>query len=94
METKSDAIHRKLSAQARQLTITKFAHKAAIESDARHAAILATLDVTAERRRSARLDRGHDLALVLGQPVTLGGAKSFAVAAENIRHLQLRAHDP
>jgi hypothetical protein len=51
------------------------------------AAILAALDMTAERRRSARLDRGHDLALVVGQPVALGSAKSVAVAAENIRHL-------
>ena len=56
---------------------------------------VAALDMTAERRRSACLDRGHDLALVVGQPVALGSAKSAAVAAENIRHLQLlRAHDP
>jgi hypothetical protein len=39
---------------------------AAIESNADRAAILATLDMTAEGRRSARLDRGHDLALVMG----------------------------
>jgi hypothetical protein len=39
---------------------------AAIESDADRAAILATLDMAAEGRRSARLDRGHDLALVMG----------------------------
>ena len=56
------------------------------------AAILAALDMTAERWRSACLDRGCDLALVVGQPVALGSAKSVAVAAENIRHLQfLRA---
>src|SRR5271165_6352696 len=62
---------------------------------ARLAAILAALDMTAERRRSACLDRGHDLALVVEQPVALGSAKSVAVAAENIRRLQLlRAHDP
>jgi hypothetical protein len=30
----------------------------------------------------------------VGQSVTLGGAKSVAVAAENVRHLELRAHDP
>ena len=65
-----------------------------IVGDARLAAILAALDMTAERWRSAA-DRGHDLALVVGQPVALGSAKSVAVAAENIRHLQLlRAHDP
>jgi hypothetical protein len=67
---------------------------AAIEGDAGHAAILATLDVTAQRLRSARLDRGHDLELLVGQPVTLGSAKSVAVAAEDVRHLQLRAHEP
>jgi hypothetical protein len=81
--------------QPRQpLTLRAVPVATTIEGDANCAAILATLDVTAERRRSARLDRGHDPSLVVGQPGALGSAKSFAVAAENIRHLQLRAHDP
>ena len=67
---------------------------AAIENDADRAAILATLDMTAERRRSARLDRGHHLALLMRQTAALGGAKSLAMAAEDVRHLQLRAHEP
>jgi hypothetical protein len=66
MGRKIAAIHRKAVTPARQLPITECAHKAAIESDADRAAILATLDMTAEGRRSARLDRGHDLALVMG----------------------------
>jgi hypothetical protein len=38
--------------------------------------------MTAERRRSACLDRGHDLALVVGQPVAFGcAAKCRALAA-------------
>src|SRR5271166_243258 len=95
MESRSATIHRKMPIPARQLPITGSAHKTRIVGDARLAAILAALDMTAERRRSACLDRGHDLALVVGQPVALGSAKSVAVAAEKIRHLQLlRAHDP
>ena len=42
---------------------------------------------------SACFDRGHDLALIVGEPVALHSAKSVAVAAKNIRHLQLRTHD-
>ena len=60
--------------------------------DADLAAILAPLDMTAERRRSACLDRGHDLALIEGEPVALRSAKRVAVAAKNVRHLQLRTH--
>ena len=56
------------------------------------AAILAPLDMTAERRRSACLDRGHDLALIEREPVALRSTKRVAVAAENVRHLQLRTH--
>ena len=55
---------------------------AGIVGDADLAAILAPLDMTAERRRSACLDRGHDLALIEGEPVALRSAKRIAVAAE------------
>jgi hypothetical protein len=76
------------------LTLWAVSIATGIVRDARRPAIFAALNVTAERRRSTCLDRGHDLALIVGQPVTLGGAKGGAVAAENVRHLQLRAHDP
>jgi hypothetical protein len=65
---------------------------AGIVGDASLAAILAALDMSAERRRPAGLDRGHDLALIEGEPVALRGAKTVAVATEDVRHLQLRAH--
>jgi phage baseplate assembly protein W len=56
-------------------------------SDVRPAAILALLDMTAERRRPARLDYGSDLSLVVGQSVALSSAKSVAEAAENVSQL-------
>jgi hypothetical protein len=48
--------------------------------------------MSAERRRAAGLDRGHDFALIEREPVALRDAKTVAVAAEDVRHLQLRAH--
>jgi hypothetical protein len=63
-----------------------------IVGDASLAAVLASLDVSAERRRTASLDRGHDLALIEREPVALRDAKTVAVAAEDVRHLQLRTH--
>ena len=49
METKSAAIHRKMLMPGRQLPITGFAHKTGVIGDARVRAVLATLDMTAER---------------------------------------------
>ena len=94
MERKIAAIHRKSTSTSTPTPhyITGSAHKAGIVGDADLAAILAPLDMTAERRRSACLDRGHDLALIEGEPVALRSAKRVAVAAENVRHLQLRTH--
>jgi hypothetical protein len=46
---------------ARRLTITKFAHKAGVVGDPAMAAILAALDVAAERGRAAALDGRHHL---------------------------------
>jgi hypothetical protein len=48
--------------------------------DASLAAILAALDMSPERRHPSGLDRGHDLALIVGEPVALRGAKTAAVA--------------
>ena len=79
--------------EARQtLALRAMPIAAGIVGDADLAAILAPLDMTAERRRSACLDRGHDLALIEGEPVALRSAKRVAVAAKNVRHLQLRTH--
>ena len=79
----------KMRSSRRQLPITKSAHKAGVVGDARMRAGLATLDMAAERRRAADLDRRHDAALREAQMVRVGGAPSSAVAAENIRHFQI-----
>ncbi len=80
------------SESARQLPITNFAHKTGIVGDASLAAILAALDMSAERRRPAGLDRRHDLALIEGEPMAPRSAKTVAMAAEDVRHLKFRAH--
>ena len=77
-----------------QLPITGFAHKTAIVSDANHAAVIAPLDMAAERCGTAGLDGGHDAALATRESIALRGAERFAVAAEDIRHLQRGTHSP
>ena len=67
---------------------------AGIIGDTDLAAVLALLDMPAERRGAARLDGGHDAALGLREPAALRRAERIAVAAENIRHLQDGAHAP
>ena len=67
---------------------------AGIVGDADLAAVLALLDMPAERRGAARLDGGHDAALGLREPAALHRAESVAVAAEDVRHLQYGAHVP
>ena len=64
----------------------------AIVGDADLPAVLALFGMPAERRRPARLDGGHRAALVNRQPSALRGAKCVAVAAEDIRNLDPRAH--
>ena len=64
----------------------------AVVSDADHAAVIALLDVTAERRGAASLDRGHDAALVRQEPTALCGTERIAVAAENVRHFERGTH--
>jgi hypothetical protein len=63
METKSAAIHRKMPMPARQLPITGSAHKARVVGDAHMGAIVASLDVAAERLGATNLYRRHDAAL-------------------------------
>ena len=64
----------------------------AVAGDAHVAAIIALLDVTAERRRPARRDGAHDAPLDAAEMPGTGLPKRFAVAAEDIRHLQNRSH--
>ena len=59
------------------------------------AALIALLEVAAESRRAAHLDRGHDAPLRRGHRRAMLLSIGFAVAAEDIRHFQLRAiHGP
>ena len=58
----------------------------------REPAIGAALDMPAQRRRSARLDRRHDATLGAAEMVRVGLPVCRAVAAEDIRHLQHGAH--
>ena len=77
---------------ARQLPITKFAHKAAVIGDPLMAAVLACLDMTAQSRRAAMLDRGHDLELLKAQVSGMGGPISGAGGTEDIGDLERGAH--
>ena len=63
---------------------------AGIVGDARMRAVLATFDVTAERRRATNLDRRHDAALSWAHMAGIDRAPRLSVATEDIRHLQLR----
>ncbi len=81
---------------ARQHPITESAHKARVESDVRMGArrVLAALDMTAERRRAAALDRAHHLQLVEARMAAVGLAPRGTVLAEDVRELQDRSdHD-
>ena len=49
-------------------------------------------NVTTERRRPARRDGAHDAALDAAEMPGTGLPKRFAVAAEDVRHLQNRSH--
>ena len=78
MESRSATIHRKMPIPARQLPITESAHKARVVGDARRATIVASLDMTAKRRRSARRDRAHDAPL--GPPHMSGVVAKIGLA--------------
>src|SRR5215813_12517551 len=91
METKSGTIHRKMPMPARQLPITESAHKARVVSDAAVAAILATLDMPAERGRAALLDRRHDLELTQTHMAGIGPAPVGPMAMKDVCDLQPRA---
>ena len=61
---------------------------AAVIGDPLMAAVLAGLDMTAQSRRAAMLDRRHDLELVKAQMPGMGGTIGWASSAEDIGDLK------
>jgi hypothetical protein len=56
---------------------------------------VAPLEMTAKGCSATHLDRGHDAPLCRGERPVMLFTIGFAVAAENVRHFQLRAiHSP
>src|ERR1700681_931393 len=76
----------------RQLPITGSTHKAAVVGDPPVAAALTGLDMPAEVRRAAMLDRRHDLELLKAQVSGMGGPISGAGSTEDIGDLERGAH--
>src|SRR5215467_3966766 len=76
---------------APRLTITDFAHKARVVSDAAVAAVLAALDMPAERSRAALLDRRHHLELSEAHMPGIGSTPVGSMAMKDVCDLQLRA---
>ena len=91
METRSAAIHRKMSGSTRQLPITGFAHKAGVVGDLDMLALLAAQDVPAQRCGAAALDRRHHLELFEAHMAGIGLAPCRTMRAEDIRELERRA---
>lgn len=61
---------------------------AAVESDAAMAAVIAPLDMPAERGGAAQFDGRHDATLGNRQRRVMFGTIGLAVAAEHIRHFR------
>src|ERR1700681_3836147 len=65
---------------------------ARVVSDAGCATIIALLDMAPDHRRPARSEGAHDASLDAPEMTGMRLSKRFAVAAEDIRHLQSRSH--
>ncbi len=65
---------------------------ARVVSDARCATIIALLDMAPEHRRPARRDGAHNASLDAPEMTGARLSKRFAMAAEDIRHLQSLSH--
>ena len=63
---------------------------AGIVGNAQVRAVLAAFDMPTQRRRSATLDRRHDLELAEAHMAGVGGTPSRPAMAENVRHLDRR----
>ena len=74
-----------------RLTLRAMPIAARVVRNTRMGAVLAALDMTAERDGTARLDRGHDAKLVGADVSDIGVAPRRTVAAEDLRHLQRRS---
>ena len=61
---------------------------ARVIGDAAFAAVVARLDMAAERRGPANLDRAHDAPLDAAKPPRLVAPIGVAMAAENLRRLE------
>src|SRR6516225_1372557 len=75
----------------RALTFWTMAIAARVISDAAVAAILAALDMAAERGRAALLDRRHDLELIQAHMPDMGSAPARSMAMKDVCDLQPRA---
>ena len=67
---------------------------ARVISDADCTAIVALLDMASEHCRPARRDGAHDPSFDAPEMTGAPLSKRFAMAAENVRHLQSRSHAP
>src|SRR6202044_1951095 len=72
----------------RPLALRTMAVAARVVGDARMGAVLASLDMTAERFGATNLYRRHDATLGEIQMPLVGRAPTSSAAAEHIRHLQ------
>src|ERR1700730_16600311 len=88
MVTRVGGNSRQRGTVARQLPITNFAHKTAVVGDGGIGAVLAALDMAAECRCAAALDRRHDLQLVETHMAGVGLTPCRPMVAEDIRDLQ------
>src|SRR5205085_4704865 len=75
------------------LTLRAMAVATRVVGDAGHTTIIALLDMAPEHRRPARRDGAHDAALDAPEMTSVRLAKRFAMAAEDIRHLQSGSDD-
>ena len=90
MERKNAAIHSKNTMPERQLSICGSAHKAGIVGDPFVRAVLAALDVSAERDCATGLDRRHDLQLGEARVPGVGLSPRRPVGAKDVGDLQGR----
>ena len=68
------------------LTLRTVPIAAGVVGDAQVRAGLAAFDMAAQRRRSAALDRRHDLQLAEAHMAGVGGTPSRPAVAEDVRH--------
>jgi hypothetical protein len=78
--------------QRQSLALGTVTVAARVVSDARCATIITPLDMAPEHRRPARRDGTHDPSLDAPEAVSARLSKGFAMAAEDIRHLQSLSH--